>query len=260
MRRRLLLALPLWPWAAAALPIELPPLEMPGLERRRRVRVWLPPGYERGESRHPVLYLHDGQNLADPSGTPKGSWAVEAALRTLAADGGAAPILVGIDHGGPKRLTELNPWSNPRFGTGEGEAYLRFVAETVKPLVDGRYRTRPERAHTAIGGSSLGGLVSLAALRLQPQVFGVALALSPSIWIAPELWPVMASPWPAPSRVYLHVGDQEGALHVGNLRRMHGLLAAHPEVEVTLRVVAGGRHDEPSWREELPHALRWWLR
>jgi predicted alpha/beta superfamily hydrolase len=95
---------------------------MPGLDRARTVRVWLPPGYEQGDERYPVLYLHDGQNLAGAD-APHGGWAVDQALAAL-----PHAIVVGIDHGGLQRVTELNPWSNSRFGPGEGLRYLRFIS------------------------------------------------------------------------------------------------------------------------------------
>lgn len=248
MRRRSLLTLPLWPFAAQAA-IELPPLALPGLGRTRRVRVWLPPGHERSERRFPVLYLHDGQNLAGDE-APHGGWAVD---RALAAHPHA--ILVGIDHGGERRVTELNPWSNARFGAGEGLDYLRFVVEEVKPRVDARFRTRPERLHTAIGGSSLGGLVSLAALHFHSSVFGAALVLSPAYWIAPEVIELPVED----ARVWQSIGDREGARHVDDARRMHRRLARRPGVETRLDIVPDAGHDEAAWRAQFPHALRWWL-
>jgi enterochelin esterase-like enzyme len=248
MRRRTLWTLPFWPIAAEAT-IELPPLVMPGLGRSRRARVWLPPGYDGTDLRFPVLYLHDGQNLAGAD-APHGGWAVDQAL----ADQPHA-ILVGIDHGGDRRVTELNPWSNARFGAGEGRDYLRFVVEMVKPMVDARFRTRPEAAQTAIGGSSLGGLVSLAALHFHPAVFGAALVLSPAYWIAPEVFelPIVNA------RVWQSIGEREGPRHVDDARRMHAWLARRPGVEARLEIVPGAGHDEAAWRAQFPPALRWWL-
>lgn len=248
MRRRALLTLPLGSFAAHAA-IELPPLALPGLGRTRRVRVWLPAGYEGSQARFPALYLHDGQNLAGDA-APHGGWAVDQAL----ADHPRA-ILVGIDHGGERRVTELNPWSNARFGAGEGLDYLRFIVEVVKPMVDARFRTRPERAHTAIGGSSLGGLVSLAALHWHPSVFGAALVLSPAYWIAPEVFelPIVQA------RVWQSIGTREGPRYVDDARRMQAWLSRRPGVEARLEIVPDAGHDEAAWRAQFPHALRWWL-
>lgn len=256
VRRRLLLTLPLWPAVASATaatapsaPALIPPLLMPGLERQRQVRVWLPPGYDEGSERYPVLYLHDAQNLAGAD-APHGGWAVDQALAAQ-----PLAIVVGIDHGGRHRVTELNPWSNSRFGAGEGLPYLRFVAETVKPLVDARLRTRPQREHTAIGGSSLGGLVSLAALHFHAPVFGAALVLSPAYWIAPEVHELPLED----TRVFQSIGTGEGERHVADARRMHEALRGRRGVECRLDVMPGAAHDEKAWRAVLPTALRWWL-
>ena len=270
--RRQILRWPLAAWAALASSAspavtgavqthDLGLLDMPGLGRQRRVQVWLPAGYTAGADagqRYPVLYLQDGQNLADPAATPHGAWDVPVALQT------APAIVVGIHHGNERRVTELNPWSNTRFGRGEGEALLRFITETVKPIVDARWRTLPGRDDTAIGGSSLGALLSLAALRLQPQVFGSALVLSPALWIAPEVFEMAArGPWPSPTQVLMTIGDQEGDRdrdrYVADARRMAGLLHAQPGVRCRLRVNPGGRHDEAAWRAAFPPALAGWL-
>jgi predicted alpha/beta superfamily hydrolase len=248
MRRRALWTLPWWPLAAGAA-VELPPLAMPGLGRTRRVRVWLPPGHDDADARWPVLYLHDGQNLAGAD-APHGGWAVDRALA-----GFPHAILVGIDHGAERRVTELNPWSNPRFGAGEGLDYLRFVVDEVKPRIDARFRTRPGRAHTAIGGSSLGGLVSLAALHAHPAVFGSALVLSPAYWIAPEVFELPL----ADARVWQSVGTREGAQTLADARRMQAWLSRRPGVEARLEVVADAGHDEAAWRAQFRQALRWWL-
>lgn len=240
--------------------VTLPPMLMPGLLRERGLSVMLPPDYERDSTRHPVLYVSDGQSAATNDDPAKPHWELDAIQRQRALAGQTTPIIVAVNNAGEKgRLTELNPWSNARYGRGEGVAYLRFIAETVKPEIDARFRTRPEREHTAIGGSSLGGFIALAALRAHADVFSVALALSPSIWIAPEIWPVMAAPWGAPSRVYLAIGAEEGEPHVGNLRRMAGLLKAHPQVDVALHVEPGAKHDAFYWRAEFKRAVQWWL-
>ena len=101
-------------------------------------------------------------------------------LNTLAKSTGFEAIVVGIDHGGDKRLTELNPWPHARTGPGEGDAYIDFIVGVVKPLVDARWRTRADPASTLIGGSSLGALLSHAAIHRHPDVFGRALLFSPA--------------------------------------------------------------------------------
>src|SRR5690606_30408841 len=101
-----------------------PPFEMAGLDRNRLVRIYLPPGYASSDERYPVLYMHDGQNLFEDSTSYVGEWGVDEALDSLFAATGQAFIAVGIDNGREKRVNELNPWENEKYGAAEGEAYM----------------------------------------------------------------------------------------------------------------------------------------
>lgn len=244
----------------------LPPFEIPVLRRPRRVRVWLPPSYGTAAAarrRYPVLYLHDGQNLFDGPGVPWGGWGVGEAMSTLAREQGAEALLVAIDHGGEHRLTELSPWPNARGLPVEGPAYLDFVTHVLKPWIDARFRTRPGRAHTLMGGSSLGGLATHAALARSPRVWGAGLVFSPAYWFcAPsDFAETRAHPWPRDTRAWLYVGGAEGDDMVPDAQRMARLLAAQgrPAEDLVLRVVAGAHHDERAWRAEFPRAAAWLL-
>lgn len=234
----------------------LPPLAMPGLNRERTLRVYLPPSYaSQPGQRYPVIYFHDGQNLFDEATSYAGEWGVDETLDALAAQTGFEAIAVGIDNGAERRMQELNPWDHPRFGLGEGEAYLAFVAETVKPLIDRQFRTQPGRAHTGLAGSSMGGLITMAGLCLYRGTFGRGLVMSPSLWIAPQAFELVEKqPLPADTRVYVYAGGREDRDMVANAERLHRLIAK-PAV-ATLRVNEAGQHNEPTWRAELPAALR----
>jgi enterochelin esterase-like enzyme len=159
----------------------------------RTVRVWLPPGYDGGTGRYPVLYMHDGQNLFDPAlAMGHETWSPDIVLTGLAA-GGRAPqaIIVGIDNT-PARAREympaqvfatLAPDVRDRLALTMGgpplsDDYLRFLVRELKPMIDARFRTRPERASTVIMGSSMGALISLQAIVDYPRVFGAAGCLS----------------------------------------------------------------------------------
>jgi hypothetical protein len=133
---------------------------MPQLDRYRRIWVYLPPDYEETEDHYPVIYMHDGQNLFDASTSFVGEWEVDETLNDLFDEGYKVPIVVGIDNGGTERINEYTPWVNPGYGGGQGNLYLEFIVETLKPHIDQYYRTLPGRDHTAIWGSSLGGLIS----------------------------------------------------------------------------------------------------
>lgn len=232
---------------------------MPGLARERGLRVYLPPSYGHGERRYPVIYMHDGQNLFDDATAYAGEWGVDEAMDVLAKQGFEA-IVVGIDNGADKRMTELNPWSNSRFGAGEGAAYVAFMVDVVKPFVDRNYRTLPGREHTAVVGSSMGGLISDYAIHAYPQVFGKAGVLSPSYWIAPEVYAhAAAHPLPPGARVYLYIGGQEGEESVPDAQKMQRLLAdtLPPGAAATLHVEPLARHNEAAWRAEFSRMVSW---
>jgi predicted alpha/beta superfamily hydrolase len=236
------------------------PFTIPGLQRQRTVRLYLPPSYGRdAQRRYPVIYMHDGQNLFDDRSAYAGEWGVDETLDALAAQRGFEAIVVGIDNGGTHRMQELNPFDHPRFGPGEGAAYLAFIVDTLKPWIDARYRTLTDPAHTAVIGSSMGGLISETAIRRYPGVFGRAGVLSPAYWTAdPGIYAeAVARPLAPGARVYYSMGEREGDTMVPDVRRMHAMAAAQrPEPgAVTLRIVAGADHNEAAWRAELPHVL-----
>ncbi len=237
----------------------LAPLVMPGLDRVRTVRVYLPPGYAQSRRRYPVLYVHDGQNLFDDATAFAGEWGIDESLDALAKSDGLELIVVGIDNGGEHRIHELSPWTNPKYGDSEGTAYLDFVVRTVKPLIDRRYRTRRSRAHTGILGSSLGALSSHHAIYQYPEVFSKAGLFSPSYWYSAEIAEFTAArSLPEDTRIYLVVGDREGdepMRTVADVRRVGNLLRADA-TEMELEVRAGGEHNEAFWRREFPAAVR----
>ena len=233
-------------------------LTIPGLNRERTLRLYLPPSYSADSARrYPVLYLHDAQNLFDEATSNSGEWGVDETLNALAKSTGFEAIVVGIDHGGDKRLTELNPWPHPRTGRGEGDAYVDFIVRVVKPFVDARWRTRTEPTSTLIGGSSLGALLSHAAIHRHPDVFGRALLFSPAYWIAPAMAELAKRrPLPPVARVYFYAGGKEDDSMLPMTERMHALLQRQGTA-TTLHVVPEGRHHESAWRAEFERAVRW---
>ena len=236
------------------------PFVIPGLDRERTVRIYLPPGYAASRQRYAVLYMHDGQNLFDDATAYAGEWGVDETLNSLARSHGLRVIVVGIDNGGADRIHELNAWDSQEFGKAEGEQYLAFVVKVLKPWVDQHYRTRPDRHHTAIMGSSMGGLISGYAISRYPEVFGSAGIFSPAYWLAPQVFAdTAAHPPPPGTRIYFYAGGSEGESMVPDLKRMvvvlerAGLPADHLEVEVN----PVGRHNEAAWRAEFPRAVEW---
>jgi predicted alpha/beta superfamily hydrolase len=242
----------------------LAPMTIPGLGRERPIRIYLPPGYEAGAARYPVLYMHDGQNLFDDVTSYVGEWGVDEAMDQLARDKGLEVIVVGIDHGGDRRINELSPWANPQFGAAEGREYMRFVVEVVKPYIDSHYRTRPGRDDTGIMGSSMGGLASHFAAFEYPQVFGRIGIFSPSYWFAPAVYELSRQQrLPAHTRMFMVVGDHEGSnpreaqQTVDNAVRMAAeLRLQQPGLRLRAKVIAGGEHNERAWQKQFPEAMQ----
>lgn len=235
-------------------------LEVPGLHRKRQVRLYLPPGYAGSNKRYPVLYMHDAQNLFDDATAFAGEWKVDETLDALSKEGKLELIVVGVDNGADKRITELNAWDNPRFGQAEGRQYTDFIVKTLKPFVDANYRTLPGRGDTAIMGSSMGGLASHYAIAQYPQVFSKAGVFSPAYWTAAPAFDFMAAhPLPKDARVYLLMGEKEGESMVPDVERMAGVVrrTGHPEDGTVLKIVPGAQHNEQFWSGELREALLW---
>jgi len=132
----------------------------PELENRRAILVYLPPDYDSSQQRYPVIYMHDGQNLFDQATSYTDEWQVDETMEALSR-GGYPAIVVGIPNMGEQRIDEYSPFDDPAHGVGQGHAYLAFIVETLKPLIDQQFRTLPDRLHTGIMGASMGGLISL---------------------------------------------------------------------------------------------------
>lgn len=162
---------------------------MPQLERFRKIWVYLPPDYNETTKRYPVLYLQDGQNLFEDSTSFMGEWHVDETLDSLQKnqkDYGC--IVIGIEHAGEKRSDEYMPHKHIKYGGGEGDLYVDFIINTLKPLVDDMFRTLPEAANTGIGGSSLGAVISFYAVLHHPEIFKNVLLFSPAFWIDDSLF------------------------------------------------------------------------
>jgi len=245
--------------ASRGVTVLVTPFMMPVLNRQRNVRLYLPPSYGTSDKRYPVIYMHDGQNLFDEFTSFAGEWGVDETLNEMAARQGFEAIVIGLDNGGENRVRELNPFDHPKNGTGEGEAYLAFIVNKLKPVIDSQYRTLTGPENTAIIGSSMGGLISDYAIHRYPQVFGRAGVLSPSYWSAdPGMYGyAVQHPLPLGARVYFSMGGKEGDGMLPDVQRMHAVMAAQrPEPgAVTLHIVPEADHNEAAWRAELPKVL-----
>ena len=233
---------------------------LPGLNRQRTVRIYVPPNYTHSTKRYPVLYMHDGQNLFDRATAYAGEWEVDETLDRLAQSQGLELIVVGVDNGGTKRMTELNAWDNWRFGKGEGKAYMDFIVNVVKPMVDANYRTLADRKNTGIMGSSMGGLISHYAILQYPQIFSKAGIFSPAYWVGSEIFGMTATQPPkADAKLALYIGGGEGKQEVNDYRRMVAQLQnqSHPKSNLWIKLTPGAQHNEAAWRAEFAAAVSW---
>jgi predicted alpha/beta superfamily hydrolase len=187
------------------------------LKSDRDVLVYLPPAYEVDRRRrYPVLYLHDGQNLFDgaTSFIRGAEWQVDETAQRLIGGGGIEPlIIVGVYNSGKDRVEEYTPTADARHKVGgKADLYGRMLVEELKPFIDSEYRTRPDAKHTGLGGSSLGGLVSLYLALKYPQTFGRVAVVSPSVWWDDRiiLRHVEALKRRPRLRVWLDMGTKEG--------------------------------------------------
>ncbi len=237
---------------------------IPQLGRTRRVWIYLPPGYAASDRRYPVLYMQDGQNVFDAATSYAGEWGVDEALDSLHAAGDPGVIVVAVDNGQQSRIDEYSPWAHPRHGGGEGDRYVDFLAETLKPWIDRRFRTLPGSEATGVMGSSMGGLISLHAALRRPDVFGRVGVLSPSLWFSDSVYEGVHSAR-AGQRWYFASGGREGApaepgVVVRDQQRMVDALAAaglRVGTDVHASAPEDGEHAEWFWRREFPAAYRW---
>ncbi len=231
-----------------------------GLERERKIRVYLPSSYTHGNASYPVLYMHDGQNLFDSRTSYSGEWNVDETLNQLSDSLKLQLIVVGIDNGEEKRMNEMAPWDHEEFGKGEGKEYVDFIVKQVKPHIDSTYRTLPDRSNTGLMGSSMGGLISHYGVYLYPEVFGKVGIFSPSFWFSEEAFALAESKkLPSNTKVYMNVGEQEGRMMVPQAERMFKIMkeSGHQGEDLFFEIVKKGDHSEWSWGREFEKAVKW---
>lgn len=248
----------------------LPELYSPQLGNLRSILVHLPPSYHSDtDKRYPVVYMQDGENLFDQQVAFGDEWNVDETLYQLVNEG-LEVIVVGIPSR-DERLDEYSPFFDQSYGGGKGDAYLAFIVETVKPIIDADFRTQPQRSTTGILGSSMGGLISLYGYLTFSQVFGFVGILSPAIWFADNaMFAYLEGIQQLPKgKVYIDVGQQE----VSDEPDADNQSAQYAELVHKLRdyFIDGGyslgenlmfvedefgTHSEQDWARRLPDALR----
>ncbi len=237
------------------------------LPGERDISVYVPSEYgENPDRQYPLLILQDGQNLFDPrtSFIRGKTWRVAESADDAIAAGEVEPLVIaGVANAGERRLAEYTPTRDWKLGGGEASKYSLMVTRELLPFLRAEYRLRSGTDDTGIGGSSLGGLVSLWIGLRHTDIFGRLAVLSPSVWwnhryilayldsVAPEL--------ARRPRIWLDVGDQEGRRTLSDADLLHARLRKlgwRDEADLHFEAVAGGAHDEASWAQRVRPMLR----
>jgi predicted alpha/beta superfamily hydrolase len=238
-----------------------PSIEYQGLLPRDIV-IWLPPGYKSNlTERYPVLYMHDGQNIFDPSTSSFGiDWQIDEAADSLIRKGEIIPIIVVGIYNTINRTAEYSP-------TDTGYTYLKFVAEKLKPFIDSTYRTIPEREYTAVGGSSMGGLASFMFLWEYNHIFSKAICMSPAFKVSDEsinldyVREVISYPGKRKEiKVYIDIGGvgleqmlQPGVEDMISILKEEGYKSGKDYLYV---IDKDAEHFEAAWAKRIPGALK----
>lgn len=238
--------------------------ELTGKETRNAY-LYLPESYDyEPDRRYPVLYMFDGHNVFfDSDATYGKSWGMKEYM-----DYTNTQMLIAAvecnhspDHG---RLKEYSPFSfrDPSLGLieGWGKLTMNWMIHRFKADIDRRFRTLPEREHSFITGSSMGGLMSLYAVLEYNSVFSRAAALSPSLWTAPDKleWLIRRSSLQPDTVIYMDYGSNEFSHHKNmayQFRKTASRLLEH-QVLLDCRIVPGGDHCEASWEKQIPFFMR----
>lgn len=237
-------------------------LESPQLQNKRDILVYLPPSYSVGDSHYPVIYMHDGQNLFDARTSFAGEWNVDGTIDNFSNEG-LETIVVGIPNVGAQRANEYSPFDDPKHGPGKGDAYVSFIIDTLKPIIDADFRTRPDRDATGIAGSSMGGLISLYAFFQRPDVFGFASVMSPALWYGQrQIYDYLARSKKVEGRIYVDVGTQEGTQELRDVQRLRDILVELgyvPGQDMLFMIDLGAGHNEAAWARRVGKQLRFFL-
>ncbi|WP_337043098.1 alpha/beta hydrolase [Emticicia sp. 17c] len=235
---------------------------IPQLGKTRAIHILLPHDYDKQtDKRYPVLYMQDAQNLFG-EGSGYGNWEIDKRLSLLAKQGKADLIVVAIDHGDKDRFREYSPYTVEKKGKGLGMKYANFIVRTLKPYIDANFRTKPEAQFTGIGGSSMGGLISLYAGLMYPETIGRLMVFSPSLWVSDKIYFDITEFFsPVSSKIYLYGGGKESATMIPGIRRIKETIGSqhwdNSKIDVKLSLDSKGEHSEKRWGQEFSKAVEW---
>ena len=233
--------------------------EIPQLNKTRKIWALLPHDYDKSSESYPVMYLQDAQNLFNEN-AKYGNWEIDKKLAVMSEYKIGKIIIIAIEHAEEDRIKEYNV-GKTLLGKGQGKKYIRFVTETLKPFVDSNFRTKKEREFTGIGGSSMGGLVSIFSGLRYPEVYGKLMIFSPSLWVVPELKIDSVSTATDDTKIYLYAGGDESATMIEHVQSFKDEIISSEFVKdknkINLSINIKGKHSETYWSDEFPKAIEW---
>ena len=206
--------------------------------------------------------MEDGQNLFDNATSFSGEWQIDETLNTLFSQGNYGAIVVGIDNGGADRLNEYSPWNNPSYGGGQGDLYMQFVGETLKPFIDSNFRTKPQAQYNALIGSSMGALISTYGAVKYPNLFSKVGVFSPAFWFALNDMNAYVNSTTnnlSNLRLYFVAGQNESSTMVPNMNTVNNnlILKGVATSNTFTKIDSYGTHTESYWRGEFSAAYLW---
>jgi predicted alpha/beta superfamily hydrolase len=235
---------------------------MPQLGTHRKINILLPADYKEDITKsYPVIYMQDAQNLFG-DGSPYGNWEIDKRLSLLKNQGFGDVIVVALDHGDKTRYAEYSPYKHPNRGKGNGMRYANFIVRNLKPYIDTHFRTKPERQFTGIGGSSMGGLISIYSGFMYPETFGRLMVLSPSLWVSSRIYFDAVEFFnPLDTKIYLYGGGKESKYMIPNIEKLKKTIESQgfdaEKIQIKLSLDPKGKHNEKRWGEEFPKAMKW---
>lgn len=233
--------------------------EIPQLNKTRKIWALLPHDYDSSNESYPVMYLQDAQNLFNED-APYGNWEIDKKLAVMAEYKIGKIIIIAIEHAEKDRIKEYNVGKTV-LGKGQGKKYIRFVTETLKPFVDNNFRTKKEREFTGIGGSSMGGLITVFSGLMYPEIYGKLMVFSPSLWVVPKLVIDSDNENTEDTKIYLYAGGDESETMIEHVKTFKKNMIASEfvkdKMKINLSINMKGKHSERYWSDEFPKAIEW---
>ncbi|MEA3326386.1 MAG: alpha/beta hydrolase-fold protein, partial [Chloroflexota bacterium] len=283
--------------------IETFTIPMPQLgDRQKDIQVYLPPDYDSSDTAYPVFYLHNGDDLFNPRPEAVGDYKVDETLDELFFEGSlGGVIVVGIEVDRDSPWDEYMPWVNENMHDwvntnnsdpvqgGDGFAFINFIVHTLKPEIDSRYRTLPDRENTAIGGFCRGAIFPLLAGISFPEVFSKVMSVSPAVWMAEEggRWLsnnhlinfINSAPIPQNVTFYLEIGTEESSGRRPPIKDQDGKRITYPQAyiegaeiiyqsllnsglpksNIIFRTIEGSKGGRDEWAKRIDDIVLWFF-